>query len=189
MTDLQLWKAFKNGDKEALGNLFKQYYPLLFQYGNKLCDKKPLLEDCIQELFIEIWQSKSDNEIQSVKAYLLKSLRYKIIRALKGKAFMETTDRLSEELNFEISHENFLINEQDNSDKTKKVLEAVNSLPIRQKEIVYLKVYQNMEYDDICEVMGINYQVARNLFSQSIKSLRKLIPVLVVMIPEIVTKF
>ena len=189
MTDIQLWEAFKNGDKQALGNLFKRYYPLLFQYGVKLCYKKDLLEDCIQELFIELWQSKSDNEIRSVKAYLLKATRYKIIKALKGKSSLESTDTLSEEMNFEISHENFLITEQDDLEKAKKILEAVNNLPMRQKEIIYLKVYQNLEYEHICEIMGINYQVARNLFYQAIKSLRKLMALFIFIMPEIITKF
>jgi RNA polymerase sigma-70 factor (ECF subfamily) len=188
MTDLQLWTAFKNGDKEALGNLFKRYYPLLFQYGIKLCNKKTLLEDCIQELFIELWQNKSGNEIISVKAYLLKAVRYKVFKALKGKTAMESTDTISDEMNFEISHENFLITEQENLEKAKKILEAVNSLPTRQKEIIYLRVYQNLDYENICEIMGVNYQVARNLFYQAIQSLRKLVPLFVLVVPDIITK-
>ena len=189
MTDLQLWTVFKNGDKDALGILFKRYYPILFQYGMKLCHKNELLEDCIQELFIELWQSKSDNEIKSVKAYLLKATRYKIFKALKHGPYTDSAKTVSDEMNFDISHENFLIAEEENIKKAKQVLDAINALPMRQKEIIYLKIYQNMEYEHICEIMGINYQVARNLFSQAIKSLRKLISMFVLIMPEIITRF
>jgi RNA polymerase sigma factor (sigma-70 family) len=59
--------------------------------------------------------------------------------------------------------------------KPDRIIAALQQLPSRQKEIIYLKIYQNLGYEEISEIMGINYQVSRNLFSQSIKSLRKIL--------------
>jgi RNA polymerase sigma-70 factor (ECF subfamily) len=172
--DILLWEAFRKGDKEAFAILFRKYYSPLFFYGNKFSSDKQLLEDAIHELFIELWQSKSQTPVSSVKAYLFKSLKYKLIKLMKrngqAEALNENTD-----LHFEWSHENFLVAEQESEEKKQQLLHAVAQLTNRQKEIIYLKYYQNLDYDEVSEIMNINYQVARNLLYQSIKALKKIL--------------
>ena len=173
-TDIELWNAFKKGDQESFGDLFRRYYPLLFQYGTKLCPDINLLEDCIQELFLDLWQSRSDVQLQSVKAYLLKALKYKIFKIYRDKG-KRSTSEVTDDMSFEISHENFLISQNDSKEKTAQIIFAIQQLPDRQKEIVYLKLYQGLSYEELSEVMQINYQASRNLFYQAVKSLRKLL--------------
>lgn len=48
------------------------------------------------------------------------------------------------------------------------------ALSNRQREIIYLRFYQNLDYEEISEVMNINYQASRNLLSHAIKVLRQL---------------
>jgi RNA polymerase sigma factor (sigma-70 family) len=173
-SDIFLWNTFKNGDREAFDNLFRRYYPLLILYGSKICPDRDLVDDCIQDLFIELWQSRSTTEIQSVKAYFLKALKYKLFRRLKGIRSTQYTDTI-EENTFEISHDHFIITREDELQAARTIINAINQLPGRQKEIVYLRIYQELSYEEISEVMNINYQVARNLFYQSIKSLRQVL--------------
>src|SRR5258708_2543194 len=84
-TDIDLWNAFKQGNKESFAILFRRYYPLLLQYGVKLCPDVNVVEDSIQELFVDLWQSRSDTEVRSVKSYLLKAMKYKILKNQKNK--------------------------------------------------------------------------------------------------------
>ena len=173
--DIFCWNAFKQGDREAFDTLFRRHYSILFQYGSKLCPEREILEDNIQELFIELWQSSSATPIQSVKAYLLKALKYKLFKQLKPSRTLRSIDKLEDEMSFIISHEDFIIQEEERKRSLHQVTNAINRLPNRQKEIIYLKIYQSLEYEEISEVMNINYQVARNLFYQAIKSLRLLL--------------
>jgi len=172
--DILLWESFRKGDKEAFAALFRQHYETLFRFGGKFTTDAELLEDCIQELFIELWQAKSEAPVLSVKAYLLKSLKYKLLKVFrqKGKT-LPLSDNVETE--FEWSHETFLIVEQENAEKKQRVLDALGRLSNRQKEIIYLKYYQNLSYEEVSEIMNINYQVARNLLYQAIKSLRSLL--------------
>ncbi len=55
------------------------------------------------------------------------------------------------------------------------MLDALGRLSNRQREIIYLKYYQNLSYEEVSEIMNINYQVARNLLYQAIKSLKSLL--------------
>jgi len=146
----------------------------MYLFGNKFVADKELLEDAIQELFLELWQSKSQTPVYSVKAYLLKSLKYKLLKLIKANE-QQKTIRDPNDSYFEWSHENFLIEQQENQEKRELILMAVAQLTNRQKEIIYLKYYQNLNYEEISDIMNINYQVARNLLYQSIKALKKIL--------------
>ena len=136
-----------------------------------------MIEDCIQDLFIDLWRSKGNAEIVSLKAYFFTAFKFKLIKAI-GKA--GKTRSLLSELNadeFEISHEMFLINDQENEELKQKVFNAMKELSPRQKEIIYLKFHQNLSYEEVSEIMNINYQAARNLIYQSIKVLKNIITI------------
>jgi RNA polymerase sigma factor (sigma-70 family) len=172
--DILLWESFRNGDQEAFAALFRQHYDTLFRFGNKFTPNIELLEDCIQELFIELWQAKSRTPVLSVKAYLLKSLKYKLLKAFRqqGKSLPLYDNG---EGYFEWSHESFLIDKQESDEKKLLVIKALGRLSSRQKEIVYLKYYQSLSYEEVSEIMNINYQAARNLLYQAIKSLKSIL--------------
>lgn len=172
--DIELWESFRSGDKEAFAVLFREHYETLFRYGSKFTSDTELLEDSIQELFIEFWQARSAAPVLSVKAYLLKSLKYKLLKVFRQKGKLLTL-HAGNDISFEWSHENFLIAQQESAEKKERVLDALGQLSNRQKEIIYLKYYQNLSYEEVSEIMNINYQVARNLLYQAIKSLKTLL--------------
>jgi RNA polymerase sigma factor (sigma-70 family) len=168
--DILLWESFRKGDREAFATLFRIHYEGLVRYGGKFAGSAGVLEDCIQELFIELWQSKSAAPVASVRAYLLKSLKYKLLKAYRKN---RATAAMAEgDGGFEWSHENFLIAGEEDADKKRRLLQALSMLSVRQKEIIYLKYYQDLSYEEVSEIMNINYQAARNLLYQAIRSLR-----------------
>ena len=162
------------GDQHAFGKLFRRYYDLLFQYGNKICSDKELLEDAIQELFVEVWHKKSKQSLQSVKAYFLQALKFKLYKSFRSRKFNYNIDSSENDV-FELSHETFVINKEDESEKAENILSAINSLSARQKEVIYLKIYKGLSYEEVSTIMNVNYQVVRNLLCQALKALRKLV--------------
>lgn len=171
--DITLWGSFLEGDQEAFGLLFKNNYPHLFQYGSKICRSHPLLEDTIQELFLEVWKNRNPVPSISVKAYLLKALKYKLLKEMARNNATSFRD-FAEDSAFELGYEAFLVAKQEDEEKTKRVLQSLQQLSHRQKEIIYLKFYQNLSYDEVSDIMNINYQAARNLLYQAIKALKKI---------------
>jgi RNA polymerase sigma factor (sigma-70 family) len=168
--DILLWESFREGDREAFATLFRTHYELLYRYGGKFTSNPTHLEDAIQELFVELWQAKNRTPVVSVRAYLLKSLKYKLLKAYrKTREIVPITE---EDGIFEWSHENFLIAAEEDAEKKRRILRALEQLTTRQKEIIYLKYYQDLSYDEVSEIMNINYQVARNLLYQAIRSLK-----------------
>jgi len=179
--DIALWESFLKGDQEAFGLLFKNNYPYLFQYGIKICPNAALLEDTIQDLFVEIWRGRNAVPTLSVRAYLLKALKYKLLKELARNNATALHDNMAEDGAFELGHEAFLVARQEDEERSKKVLQSLQQLSPRQKEIIYLKFYQNLSYEEVSVIMNINYQAARNLLYHAIKALKKVMVRLIVM--------
>lgn len=172
--DIILWKKFREGNKDSLASLFVKYYPDLIRYGFKIYADEEALKDNIQQLFVDIWLQKTPPPVGSVKAYLIMALKYKLLKTIARQQKIRTHEN-SQEHSFEISHESFLITSEDEKEKVQQLIAAIKLLPNRQREIIYLKYYMNLSYEEICEVMDIQYQVARNQISQAIKAMKKVV--------------
>lgn len=175
-SDIRLWNAAIKGDRNSFGELFRRHYGLLFQYGTKICRDKQALEDNIQDLFAEIWRKRPEQPVHSVQAYLLQALKFKLYKMYRDNKPTLDLD-INDEGLFELGHDTIMISEKDNSERTRKIFEAFEKLPARQKEIIYLKIYKGLSYEEISLIMDINYQVVRNLLCQALKTFRKLISV------------
>ena len=63
---------------------------------------------------------------------------------------------------------------QDETEKLKhnQLKNAVNKLTDRQREALYLKYTQNMDYEQVGQVLEMNYQSCRNLIYRALTELR-----------------
>ena len=133
VSDIDLWNRFKNGNPEFFADIFRNYYSLLFHYGCKITRDSTLVEDTIQELFIDLWRSNGKAEISSLRAYLLKAFKFKLIRSV-GKARKLNVSLAENELPFfELSHEMFMIIDGNYPEASEKINEALLGLSPRQK--------------------------------------------------------
>jgi RNA polymerase sigma-70 factor (ECF subfamily) len=123
---------------------------------------------------MELWEKAPNLEIQSFRGYLFQSFRFKLYRHLeRSQRYDSLQENTAEHSAFILSKEDFIISDEENSEKVNILKKSVIKLSKRQQEIIYLRFYQNLNYDEICEIMQITYQVSRNLLYQSIKALKK----------------
>ena len=81
--DQALWQAFRLGDENAYATLYRSYVKVLFAYGKKLVADEATVEDLVQDLFIDLWQSRERlSDVDSPKFYLFASLRRRIHKNL-----------------------------------------------------------------------------------------------------------
>jgi RNA polymerase sigma factor (sigma-70 family) len=170
----QLWTAFKKGDKTAFEKIYRAYAKDLLNYGYKVISDRRLIEDSIQDLFFELWQSRKNlSQVSSVKFYLFRALRYKMVRNAKsnGRAFVDSLDEMENDcVNF--SHENYLIELEVQSLQEAHLKESIGKLPKRQQEAINLRYYHNFSNDEIAEIMEVNYQSACKFIYSALKNLK-----------------
>ena len=181
MEELHLWDELKAGNKQALERIYRSTVRLLYNYGCKFSRDKQLVEDTIQDLFIEIWKNRAGlGTTDSIERYLLAAIRRKIFRQLtklRKIDLAESDDQYP--FSAELSFENKIIGLEVDEENEEKIKQAFASLSKRQKEAVYLKYYAGLDYEEIEEVMSISYQSARNLVSGGLKKMRETVSITV----------
>jgi len=175
-TDSELWMYMKNGDMESLSKIYNKYFFDLFHYGLKISGDENLTRDCIHDLFFQLWSRKNvTNQVFKVKPYLLQCFRRRIIKQLRQNK--DSMISACQELFYEqeSSHESHLIEDESYKESVNKILFALQNLTRRQQEAVHLKYYMELEYNEICEIMNLQYQSVRNLISEGIKKMREIL--------------
>lgn len=163
------------GDEKAFSHLFEKHYAHLIRYGNSLSPLKDKVQDCVQEVFTDIWiYRESISESIVVKAYLLSSVRKRIARQQERDRFFGKTtsiDTIEFLLDFSIEHD--LIADETTANKVFNLNKLLNELPSRQKEALYLRYHQGLSVDEIASTLDVNYQSANNLLYRAVLNLRK----------------
>ena len=156
----------KNGlkNKKSFNRLYLNSYPMLVVYGRTIAADGHLIEDTIQELFVNLWIRRKQLKIRTtIESYLLVSFRNNLKKNLIKQAIILSLDsnlQQEEDLMPNLAHEDYLKH-------------SLDELPLHQKEVIFLRYYKDMSFQDISEKLDISYQVARNFAYRGIKSLRK----------------
>jgi len=79
-----------------------------------------------------------------------------------------------ENQHYEFSIEEIMINDSLSEQKRQALKKAIGKLNANQREILYLKFYNNLSYQEISEILNISYQTVRNYMSQALKALKKM---------------
>lgn len=173
-TDSQLWNRLKQGDHAALELIYRNEMGFLFNYGKKLNNDAAEVEDAIQELFIELWEKREGLSVTDhIRPYLTVAIKRKLVRKIQKRQKTQLYDNDEDIIKQEIIDDSIHIRLDEKHPQSKLVADAIQQLSKRQQEIIYLKYYGGMDYEEIAEVMDMNYQSARNLVSRAITAMSK----------------
>jgi RNA polymerase sigma factor (sigma-70 family) len=176
-TDLLLWQRFREGDEAAFALIFDRFSPILYRYGSSITVHKDIVEDSIQDGFVDIWRTKERlSDTNNIAFYLFKVIRRKIYKNLQSKQF-QSEDSLDDLLlntlaTIENSAETTLINDESEAKRRLAIANVILQLPPRQREVIELRFYQGFSYEQIADIMGINLQSVHNNVHRALTFLR-----------------
>jgi RNA polymerase sigma factor (sigma-70 family) len=170
-----LWSAIRNDNDKLFSMLFEKYYNDLIRYGNSLSSHTDKVQDCVQDVFADVWLYRhSLPESVVVKAYLLSSIRKRIARQYdRDRIFRKIAGTDSIDFLFDFSVEHHLINDESTAESVLYLNKLLNDLPPRQKEALYLRYSQGLSVNQIAAVLQLNYQSASNLLHRALLTLRR----------------
>ncbi|MFB9292708.1 RNA polymerase sigma factor [Persicitalea jodogahamensis] len=179
-TDEQLWQDLISGDESAFSTLFERHHSLLVGYGISLISHRETVQDCVQDVFVDVWlYRQSLNPSVSAKAYLISSVRKRIARRHeRDKIFRKTTqldDSLEKIIEFSLDFtvEDRLIANEETLHKVRQLNQMLNALNARQREALYLRYHQGLSVDEIADILDINKQSVSNLLHRALRQLRR----------------
>ncbi|SEP14205.1 RNA polymerase sigma factor [Mucilaginibacter sp. OK283] len=168
------WLAFKEGSWDAYTQLYNNYFKVLNNYGYKFTRDVNIIEDAIHDLFIKLWTNRAGlgNPV-SVKNYLYKSLRGIIFRKMQGQSrFVDLESETDYNFSFEISFDHQIIANEEERELQHKIKTVVKTLPARQQEIIYLRFYEGLGYEEISDIMEININSTYKLLYKAFNNLQ-----------------
>jgi RNA polymerase sigma factor (sigma-70 family) len=173
--DKFLWNSFRKGSPEAFEVIYKRYSNSMYNYGMHLFMDKTLVEDSIQDVFIEIWNRREYlGDTTSIKFYLLSSLKHKVLRRLATEEKWSQHILAGDFSNvIQESVESQTIFEQSCKSVSDQVKRAIEGLPERQREIIEQRFYNNLSPQEISNSMKLSIDSTYTLLSRAIRELRK----------------
>ncbi|KAA0994250.1 sigma-70 family RNA polymerase sigma factor [Dyadobacter sp. UC 10] len=173
--DAALWLAYRHGDNKALGILAERYFTTLKRYGLKFMVDEAIVDDCIQDLFLDLWQNRHKiNQTPSVKFYLLKSVRNSILEHLRYQQRFASDDSLPWDsgLPEQFNAESLLIEQETLDSLVQQINAQMATLPKREREALYLRYFENLSVTEIAAIMGVNRQSVSNFLQKALSRIR-----------------
>lgn len=170
-------------EQENIASLYKRYVDELYTYALYLGFEKGVIMDAIHDVFCKFAaDEKRLIYVSNIKYYLFKSLKnrlYDISKSRKEYIGLSTIDVQEAPFNIQVTIEDQHIDKEEQQQMKNQILEMLDSLTERQREVVYLRYVHEYDYIQISELLNISIHGCRKLLSKAMKNLREKYGVLI----------
>jgi RNA polymerase sigma factor (sigma-70 family) len=169
----ELLKAFVAGNTTAFTRLYSMHVNMLYNYGCRLTTDMELLKDCIQDVFIKIYNKQTElDSVLNFKSYLYISLKNKLCDESRKRIHLSGV--AVEELDVvsgDSVEKDYIANE--NITHTHSfITRMLDKLSPRQRQAIEMYYIEEQKYEDICVSLNMNYQSVRNLIHRGMTKMR-----------------
>ncbi len=170
-----LWDRFRAGNQEAFSSIYELFAPDLYRYGYNLIRDKPLIEDALQDLFLNLYNQKSRlGPTTNIRFYLYRAFRNRLIDLIQNSRKYNREVELENNQSFVLETGEYEWMEEEFVDWQKALMmKELNNLPKRQREILYLVYIQGMSYEETAKIMEITPKTVLNGVKVALSTLQK----------------
>ncbi len=173
--DETLWQGIMLGDKEMFLDFYKKHYHSLLFIGMKEIKDAELVKDTIQQQFLYLWEKRATiSEAKNVKAYLVTSFLRRLScdwKKASNTSNLEVVYKNHLEDPLPTPEENLLQKDQQ-FHLSSLIMNHINTLPKRQKELILLKFYEGLTYEEIVQKTGLAHRTVYNKIHEALQKLK-----------------
>lgn len=165
--------------QSEFSSLYDQYFPKIYRFVYYRVSHKETTEDLVSQIFTKALEKidKFKSETGNFSAWIYKIAHHTVIDHYRTRH--EHQD-ISEHT--ELYHEENIIDKMDNKELLNKVARALANLTPEQKNIVIMRVWDELPYEKISEIIGKSTAACKMSFSRSIKYLRATLLLIILII-------
>ena len=172
---IRLWRRHENKDREkVMQNLashenwkscFSEVAPGLLLFARQWVHSAADAEDIVQEAFIKFW--RRNHKIEN------RALLYAAVRSIALDFIRRDSRRARREASAVGETEEFVEPEFEFEDDTQRALaEAINYLPCEQREVLVMKIWNELTFAEIADALGISQNTAASRYRYALAALR-----------------
>ncbi len=176
----KIWRSFQQGNQVAFAHIYNRYIDILYRYGAKVCSDKSLVLDAIQEVFIDLYvrREKISADPDHLKYYLMLALKRNLLKKIQFNR-KHSTNKISDKIYFDSKYtaDTVFLENEDLMHNQRKITELMKGLSSKEKEAIYLKFNESLDYPEIAQIMNITVESVRKQVYRAIKKLRKIVDI------------
>ena len=164
----QIIALLKNDDSRAIELIYDRMKDKLYGYAMAMTGSKHDTEDVMQELFIQI-AAKKDKcaKADNIFAYIFVMMKNLVTENIRKKQRTRNNlDSFSEYLVIKNEETKICDNDKD------ALYKALSILPFEQKEVIVMKFFHGMTFEEICSYTGISFGTLSSRYRYGIKRLK-----------------
>ncbi|MFT4577143.1 MAG: RNA polymerase sigma factor (sigma-70 family) [Polaribacter sp.] len=178
--DSTLVSDYINGNEASLGILIKRHQQRLFSFIYSKVKDKDITEDIFQDTFIKVIRTLKKGNYNEEGKFLpwVVRISHNLVIDHFRKSNRMPTFRNTEEFDIfsvlgdgSLNAEKKLIKEQIHTD----VRALINELPEEQKQVLIMRMYNDMSFNEISENTGVSINTALGRMRYALINMRKLI--------------
>jgi len=173
---ISTWWRLENKDREKVmdaiashenwKNCFSELAPGLLLFARQWVQSAADAEDIVQDAFVKFWRRNHNIDNRGLLYAAVRSLALDFIRRGARRARREATALAEAEPAIERHF--------DLDDDTQSALAAaVESLPRDQREVLVLKIWNDLTFSEIAGVLGISQNTAASRYRYALSNLKK----------------
>ncbi len=151
----------------ALDGIYDQYAGRIYHYVLTMVGLQTDAEDVLQGLFLKLMRMGDKmRQIEDIKNYLLVSARNEALRLIgKKKSLRQVKEDYAKIALVEAGPDTSI-------EEAAAVNHALKHLPVEQREVVMLKVYQELSFKEIGELIGVSLDTAASRYRYAMDKLK-----------------
>lgn len=169
-----LWDAFRNGDRVAFSQLYDYFATDLYRYGYNLVRNRQVVEDCLHELYLHLHESRQRlGPTDNIQFYLYRALRRRLLDTVAKLNKFNSDEYEFDHADFQVMpFENQWVEEELVAHQNRLLVNELNRLPKRQKEVLYLVYMKKLSHQQTAEVMGLAIKSVYNTLNVALTTMR-----------------
>lgn len=152
--------------QEFIADYLPLYEPL-YRVAYYILEDAQDAEDAVQDLFVKVWNSRESFTTANPKAYcmtMMKNLCIDRIRKGHNVHLEPLSDRLSGSED--------IVRANESREILNRVLKTMDSLSESQRKVLEMRVFEDLSYEEMSKLTGMNKLSLRVLLSQARRKLR-----------------
>ena len=168
-SDLELVEKVKAGDKRSFSDLVKRHQRGVLRLSLRFMKDLDLAEDVTQEAFIKAYEKLNSFEGRaSFKSWLFQ-IAVNTARNKLRESRRETVDIEDVHLAVDAEAETSLVH----ASVAELLQLEVNKLPMKQRTALVLRVYEDLSFNEIAEIMECPYDTAKANYRHALLKLKQ----------------
>lgn len=147
-------------------NFYLQNYEKFLRYALKICNKKNMAEDVMQDVFVSIFV-REDIKVTKLDQFITRAVKFNTLKKLKKNSLFTSSDQFDNNNQFfqkDSNHYDFLAE--------KIILTEIDKLPKRRKQIFLMKRFQKNSTKDVSMQLNISKKTVENHLTLAVKQLK-----------------